>query len=287
MSTPAPSLGPSPIVEIYDALRSRNASWSVDVGRPSGPGWIAGADLQRASTGPLHELLLRIGERAQTADRRTIAASFALRFGWASAMAIAPYLTHGCVPDISLDNISLKFRESTFFERTAIHEPRGVMVGSDPGANHSTIAAVGDRRALMRALRSALTAQAIPVVEALHEWSGFARRGTWGMLTSSWAAQFTSLCENPTDQRDIAPTVHAFFSGDDLVAAMQPTVHAVTYLHVTHLYQRRASCCRYYLLPQGELCASCPLVSHDERLVRNQAWMKTQLERQGQRPGHT
>ena len=32
---------------------------------------------------------------------------------------------------------------------------------------------------------------------------------------------------------------------------------------------RRASCCRIYLLPRMELCASCPLVSQEERLARN------------------
>ncbi len=277
----------SPIVEIYAALRALNASWSVDVGRPSGSGWIAGTELRVASTGAFNELLLRIGERARTADRRTIAASFALRYGWASAMAIAPYLKYACVPDVSLENVSLKFRESTFFERTAIHEARGVMVADDPRAFHPTITSVADRHELLRSLRSALMTQAVPVVEALHDWSGFARRGTWGMLTSSWAAHFTSLIGEGRDQRPALSVLQAFFAGDDVVATMQPRLHEVTYLDVTHVYQRRASCCRIYLLPQMELCASCPLVSQEERLARNRAWMKTQLERRSEPRGHT
>jgi hypothetical protein len=276
----------SPVAEIYDALRGLNAGWSVDVGQPSGPGWIAGTDLRTASTGPLNELLRRIGERSKTNDRRTIAALFALRYGWASAMAIAPYLRYGCVPDISLENVSLKFRESTFFERTAIHEARGLMAATAPGAAHSTITAVQDDHALLRSLRSALTGQAAAVVDALYDWSGFARKGTWGMLTSSWAAQFTGLFEGD-DQREMLPILERFFAGDDMVAQMQPRLHAVTCQNVTHLYQRRASCCRWYLLPQGELCASCPLVSHDDRLARNLAWMASQLERQGEKRGHT
>lgn len=277
----------SPIAEIYDALRACNASWSVDIGRPSGPGWIAGADLRDALAGPFNELLLRIGSRQGSADRKTIAASFALRYGWASAMAIAPYLKHGCVPDISLDNISLKFKESTFFERTAIHEPRGVMTIGDPAANHPAVATVADRHELLRALRSALVSQATPVVEALHEWSGFARRGTWGMLTSSWAAHITSLHGDSRDQRPALPILRAFFAGDDVVAVMQPRMHEVSCLGATHLYQRRASCCRIYLLPNNELCASCPLVSQEERVDRNLAWMKTQLTRgNGPRAGH-
>jgi hypothetical protein len=277
----------SPIAAIYDALRARNASWSVDIGRPSGPGWIAGSDLRNALAGPFNELLLRIGNRQGSTDRKTIAASFALRYGWASAMAIAPYLEHSCVPDISLENISLKFKESTFFERTAIHEPRGVMTIADPAASHPAVTTVADRHELLRALRSALVSQAMPVVEALHEWSGFARRGTWGMLTSSWAAHITSLHGDSRDQRPALPILRAFFAGDDVVAIMQPRMHEVTCLGATHLYQRRASCCRIYLLPHHELCASCPLVSHEERVDRNLAWMKTQLAREsGPRAGH-
>lgn len=277
---------PSPIVGIYEALRPLDASWRVELGRPVGPGWIEGADLRDASSGPFNELLLRIGVRANTADRRTIAASFAVRYGWASAMAIAPYLRHGCVPDIALENVAFKFKESTFLECTAIHEARGFMIEAASGAGHPTIDAVDSQHALLRSLRAALMDQAWPVVEALHAWAGFSRRGTWGMLTSSWVAHFTGFFDGK-DQRELLPLIEQFFEGDDIVALMQPRLHAVTYRDVTHLYQRRASCCRWYLLPQGELCTSCPLVSQEDRLERNLAWMERQIDRQTERQRHT
>lgn len=276
----------SPVAEIYAALLSLDASWHVEIGRPAGVGWIAGSDLRNAKSGPFHELLLRIGERSMTANRLTIAALFALRYGWASAMAIAPYLRHQCVPDISLENVSFKFKPSTFFERTAMHEARGTVTASDARAGHDSLWTVPDDEALLRELRNALTVQATPVVEALYEWSGFARIGTWGMLTSSWAAQFTALCENRNDQRPMLPVIESLFDGNDVVAKMRPRMHAVAYGEAIHLYQRRASCCRWYLLPQGELCASCPLVSDDERVRRNRAWMKKQLERSVPSGGH-
>jgi FhuF 2Fe-2S C-terminal domain len=47
-----------------------------------------------------------------------------------------------------------------------------------------------------------------------------------------------------------------------------------------HFYQRRTTCCRYYLQPEGSLCPSCPLVSQEEREVRNLEWMKKQLSRE-------
>jgi hypothetical protein len=276
----------SPVADIYLALQALDASWRVEIGQPDGLGWITGAALREARSGPFHELLLRIGERAHTTNRLTIAASFALRYGWASAMAIAPYLRYQCVPDISLENVSFKFRPSTFFEGTAIHEARGVVAASDVRAGHESLSTVSDEAALLRELRRALTAQAAPVVEALYHWSGFARIGTWGMLTSSWAAHFTGLCEHRTDQRAMLPMIESFFAGNDLVTKMQPRMHAVACGETVHLYQRRASCCRWYLLPQGELCASCPLVSDEERVQRNLVWMKKQLERSVPSGGH-
>lgn len=277
----------SPVTDVFKSLRALNASWAVHVGRPEpAAGWVHGDDLHDASAGPFNALLRNIGERAKTDDKRTIAASFSLRYGWASAIAIAPYLRYRCVPDIALSNVSLKFKESTFFERTAIHEPRGVMVAGDPRAAHPSIAVVANDHALLRALRHALVEQATPVVEALYDWSGFARRGSWGMITSSWAAQFTGLCENRQDHRTVWPEIEALFAGEDIVFEMRPLMHAVTFRDHTHLYQQRASCCRYYLLPQGDLCASCPLVTHEERLARNQEWMRKQIERVDIGAGH-
>jgi len=209
-----------------------------------------------------------------------------MRFGWASGMAIAPYLRAGCVPDVSLDNASFKFSEATFFEHAAIHHPRGWVAVGDDRATHPTIDTVSDGDALRRALRTALVDQATDVVEALYQWSGFARRGTWGMLTSAWASQFTAIAEPRDDQRGLAPELDAFFAGDDIVAAMRPRMHGVSVDGATHLYQRRASCCRLYLLPGGELCASCPLVGDDERLARNRAWMRSQMDRRSPLPGH-
>lgn len=255
------------------------------VGRPTGPGWIAGDDLRDAGAGPFHDLLIRIGNVARTTDRRTIAASFAMRFGWASAIAITAYLRERRVPDIALANASFLFRPSTFFDRAALHEPRGWCLAGDRGAAE-TLRPVPDVAALRGALRATLADQAAPVVEALYRWSGFARRGTWGMLTSAWVSQFTTNAEPRDDQRALLPELEALFAGDDLVALMRPRLHAVTVGGATHLFQRRASCCRIYLLPGNELCASCPLVGDDERLARNRTWMASQLARQTPLPGH-
>lgn len=276
----------SPIAVALKALVTVNPSWQVDIGRPEGDGWIAGVELVDASSGPFNDLLVRIGRRANTTDRRTIAASFALRFGWASMAAIAPYLRNACVPDVTLGNCSFRFKQSTFFERMAVYEPRGFLVRDDARALHSLVSSVPDRGELLQTLRDGLVAQATPVVDALYAWSGFAPKGTWGMLTSSWVSHVTGLWSTADDQRAALPMIDAFFAGDDIVSLARPRLHAVGWEGVTHVFQRRASCCRYYLLPQGHLCTSCPLVPHDERLARNREWMRTQHERRRVTGGH-
>ena len=227
--------------------------------------WIDGTDLRDAGVGPFHALLRRIGDVARATDRRTTAASFALRFGWSSAIAITPYLQARWVPDIALDNVSFAFGRSTAFERAALHVVRGVVVAGDPRAADASMSTVPDADALRRALRDALIAQSAPVVAALARWSGFAPRGTWGQLTSAWAARFTAIAGPRDDQRELVTELDAFFAGDDIVAAMRPRMHAVSVGGATRLYQRRASCCRMYLLPGGSLCTSCPLVGDEER----------------------
>jgi hypothetical protein len=251
------------------ALQAIDAKWRVEIGAPgNSSGWICGTEFARGKEGPFHFLLTRIGERLRTGDRRTVAASFALRFGWSAWVAIVPYIADRCVPEVSLDNISLKFGENTLHERTAIHSPRGACLRSDARSSHPLLRSAEDSHALLRLLRSQLLEQTQPVVEALYEWSGFSRKGAWGQVTSAWTSHFVNAYGRLGGQEQALPVLQAFFEGDDEVSRMQPKVYRVTQgdvtRHVTQLRQRRASCCRYYLLPQGSLCASCPLVSPEE-----------------------
>jgi hypothetical protein len=265
------------VAEAFADLATRDAGWRHAIGRPDGPGWIAGEALRDARNGPLHDLLLRIGAGLRTGDRRTIAASFAVRFGWASGVAIGPYLRHRIVPDAGLEHLAFRFSPAGAFEQAALAVPRGAVIEGDPRASHPSITTAPDAASLRRVLRATLVGQSEPIVAALSAWSGFARRGTWGLLTSAWVSQFTAHTGSPRDHRTLLPEIDALFAGSDLVATMRPALQAVTCGGVTHLCQRRASCCREYLLPQGTLCASCPLVSEEERLSRNRDWMRQQL----------
>jgi FhuF 2Fe-2S C-terminal domain len=269
----------SPIIAIYRELQQKHPNWHVDIGEPPERGWIRGTDLRTAKHGPFNALLSRTGEQFQTLDRRTIAASFALCYGWSSGIAIAPYLFRQCVPKISLDNVSFRFHENAFFQRAALHQPEGVILQQEGSAPHPSIQWISSPQALLARLRDELIQQADPVVEALYDWSHFSMRGIWGLMASSWGAQFINISGEIDGQEWGLPRVRQFFKGDDLVAQMQPDFYPVTFRNMTHVYHRRASCCRFYKFPQGQLCASCPIVSHEERLQRNRAYMQYLLDR--------
>jgi ferric iron reductase protein FhuF len=269
---------PSPMIAMYQALWARHPKWYVEIGQPRGPGWIPGTALMTAREGPFQALLARIGERLQTADRRTIAASFALRYGWSAGVAMAPYLLYTCVPNITLDNVSFKFNENGSFERAALHHPEGVMLPQDGMAPHPSIQWLSSPQALLEWLRTSLMQQAQPIVDALYEWSHFSMRGIWGMITSAWGSQFIHIFGEIGEQTQGLSCVRQFFEGNDVVSQMQPQFYPVTYQHVTHVYHRGASCCRYYLVRQEQYCASCPLISQAERLQRQQGWMKHLIE---------
>ena len=272
------SQAPSPMIAMYQELWARHPKWYVEIGQPRGTGWIPGTALMTAREGPFQALLARIGERLHTTDHRTIAASFALRYGWSSGVAMAPYLLYHCVPKITLDNVSFKFSENTSFERVALHHPEGVMLPQDGVAPHPSIRWLSGPQALFAWLRTSLVQQAQPVVDALYAWSHFSMRGIWGMITSAWGAQCIQIFGEIGEQIQGLSWVRQFFEGNDVVSQMQPQFYPVTYQHVTHVYHRGASCCRYYLLRQGHYCASCPLISQEERLQRQHAWMKHLIE---------
>ena len=264
------------LVRVYEQLKKLHPKWHVEFGPREGVGWISGPGLLRPEEGPMALLLDRIADRLNTRDRKIIAASFALRFGWSAGAAIAPYLLHACVPDIGLDNISLKFSDATLFERVALRTARINPVGSQHEMTKDAIvecSAPTFESELLGTLRNALRNQSGPVIEALHEWSRFSKRALWGQVVSSWGGQFTAIFAHLKRHADALPYVRHFFDSPGFVEGMRPIFYPVHHAGVTRIYHRRASCCLYYKLPAKAYCASCPLISQGERVRRNKEWI--------------
>jgi ferric iron reductase protein FhuF len=167
------------------------------------------------------------------------------------------------------------------FERLALHRAQGTLQNSASGAVYDRPGFSMERDtqqdALLKVLRDTLREQAAPVVEALRLWSHFPPRATWGMISSSWGAQCSNVFARVGDQCSGAELARALFGGTDVLAQTQPRFYPVTYNSVTRMYYRSSSCCRYYLLPNKQYCAQCPLLEEDHRLRRNVEWLKKSL----------
>lgn len=245
-----------PLRDLFRDLENVDRYATAEVGVREAPEWIPGTDLLAPARPPFSDLLRRIGTRMGLADRRSVAASFLLRFGWSSGPAIALYLAKGVVPRLRLEQTSYRFSESTLFERIALRDAR----------IHG--AADGPRR-----LRETLVGQTGPVIEALHDWSRMTRPGLWGQVTSSWGAQFLIMAARLRGQAAGVSEAEQFFAGDDFVSLTQPRFYAITQEGRTKYFHVRGACCRYYLAPTGSLCASCPILDRRTRRERNVDWM--------------
>ncbi|HTT74912.1 MAG TPA: (2Fe-2S)-binding protein [Candidatus Binataceae bacterium] len=284
---------PSPIVSAYERLRAIHPNWYVEWGRRDYNGWIPGEAFTDAFGGPFHELLERIGARMQTADRRIIAGSFVLRFGWSAGVAVAPFLLQRCVPDVRLENVSLKFNRNTLFEKVSLHAARGAIneqphVDEHSSASNNTydggsldltsrersIESPDPNNPLLAALRATLVEQAQPVVNALYAWSHFSKRAMWGQIASSWGAQFSTILGQLDRHLEALDHARLFFDSPGFLVGARPKFYVVEHLQVTRIYQRRATCCLYFKLPKGHYCAGCPLISQDERVRRNKEWIE-------------
>lgn len=252
----------SPLIRAYARLRAAHPSWYVEYGPQVSDGWIAGIDLARANDGPLSAVLAQIGARMGTTNRKIVAASFALRFGWSSAAAIGPFLSSRCIPDLALPNVVLKFTEGALFERVSLLSTRATMLLADADELDDDVTLVHDTAALRNRLRGTLLASATPVVNALYRWSRFPRDALWGQVLSSWAAQFTLIpARLPSpDAHAVLAMARAFFDDPCAPFRMAPTFLPVKSDDPAEARHERASCCLYYKAPGGRYCASCPII---------------------------
>jgi ferric iron reductase protein FhuF len=271
---PSDSTQPGRLVRIYDELRMLHPDWYVEYGPRCFDGWIPGHALRWPDRPPFNDLLSRIGQRLMTSDRKVIAASFALRFGWSAGAAVAPYLLKGCVPDVALDKVSLKFNAQTFYEKLSLHDSDAIV---SENSSHAFNPGGRSDPTLAAALRTILAAQGDPVVSALHQWSRFSARAIWGQIASSWGAQFTSRLGHLGRHCEALEQARIFFDAPGFIRGMSPNFYTVTHRDLTRVYHRRASCCLYYRLPTGNYCASCPLISQAESIRRNKEWIEKTL----------
>lgn len=236
------------------------------IGKPNGDGWIHGKTLLEPEQGAFQELLLKIGARINTGNRRVIAASFALRYGWAAGAPLNIFINHHAVMNLALDNISLRFCNAALYQDYSLHNIDAVYRTNSiqwPDKNGTD------------AMSEQLYEQAAPVVNALHAWSRFSRRALWSMVVSSWSSQCIRITESSLHDRNsgYALAERILQYNPDLYRN-KPVFYSMQHGAEQRLFQKRHGCCLYYLAPDSSFCTSCPLIDDEERVKRSYRYLQ-------------
>lgn len=237
------------------------AHYQYQVGTTELPGWIAGSALQHADKGEFNQLLWQIGARINTAKRKIIAASFALRFGWSAGAPIAIFIQHGTVLNLSLENVNLRFCEAKLFQEIGFNDLDVINRITEQSAT--------------ALLAEQLFQQAAPVVESLYQWSKFSRRALWAMIVSSWCSQAIQAAQACLDRSDIGyQLAEALMNFRPEFIKNKPIFYSVQAGSEQRIFQKRQACCLYYLnSADRSFCTSCPLIEDTERVERSFAYL--------------
>jgi len=220
--------------------------------------------LRSPEKGTFAEILTGLDKGVES--RKVVAASFLLRYGWSSGVAIGAYLLGKKIPDIAFDNIAIRFKGDHYLFDSFCLVGRKILPDlENPGPE--------ERR---QQLTEVLFAHATEMVEVLQIWSSMNFKTLWGLMASSWAGQILAVTKEMGDQKFGEAEVKAFFEQDLPVKLVQPPTYWVEHAGKVQCFYLRSACCLYYKREANNYCANCPLIEEEDRLQRNRNWMEKQ-----------
>lgn len=238
--------------------------------------WLSHAEMRRPQEGLYAELLQGLMARSGIASRRFAAASFLLRYGWSAGAMIAPLLMDKPIPWYAAEEADLCFADTTLFQAVCLNSD-GFIVGKDHhfSAHPHCVLNYSDPNAAIRLVADQLAGHAKPVVEALHQWSGFSHKALWAMVSSSWVGQILNISKRfhlPEDRLRLYLTL--FYDQWRPLADSLPHWYSIREQGKNHCFHVRASCCLYFKGKNRHFCASCPVIEEKERIERNRRWVQ-------------
>ena len=248
-----------------------NSRWSLYRGKPDANEWLHGEDFLCVSQQPFNQLLISIGEKLGTKNRKVIAAALMLRYGYSATFSIASTSIFKQVPNINLSNISIKFSQGKLFEKLAIHQD---LFDQTKGKKQP------DTSICMPALAKQLKAQVSPIVDALNLWSRSSKKNLWGIIASTWSTQIINICKEAQQQENSQLYLDYFFSSDDILDRVKPSFFEISHQNQTKTCHQRTSCCLNFKVSETKTnCTSCPAISYLESRERHLIQFKKQLAR--------
>jgi hypothetical protein len=271
---------------VVDALQRVSACTGghvgVEVGRPTGGGWI---DIARPNERTL-EQLVGDAEREGAQAPDYVGASIAGRIGEAvlTPTWTAVLLTRR-LPDVMPFPLAVhRHLPEGWFDRIAIGGEHCFVLPGDSAAGHPATTVLADLAALHSRLAEDLTAFVRPWFTAVRARSPFAVRGMWGQLADDLCG--TALATARSAGLDAEAVWAEAGAVVDLLAAVVPEVKLrprpfpVRWPGGEAMFQVRGTCCLWYKTKSGRsagrdgYCTSCPLRDDESRHTSLVRWLE-------------
>lgn len=274
--TTAPALSYAPLTATLGHVGALDDDFAAAL-EPLEPGWFPATALLAPGSTELAEGLVRSIARYPRAERRVSGSLFINAYSWyLPAAAIAAYLAERRVPDLSMENVALRYRTYTWHEDGESGEGERIDVRllsgrfaalpDDPDAGHPDAHILPDAAALRDWLRTGLEAHLGPLFEAVAAQTCLGRRAQWNLAADSLALRFLDA------GRQLGDAARGQAEGLALVkAAGSPLRNPKTgYVTVAaggycETFRARGGCCLYYRVDPGENCTTCVLRAAAER----------------------
>jgi hypothetical protein len=181
-------------------------------------------------------------------------------------------------PDISPDNVWLRWQDGLVREATLRRATTAVLAGS-PDAGHPDAVRLFGMRTLDDWTASRAAAALAPTVEAVREHGRVSRRVLWGTVIDAVFLVSTAVA------KDSGIDTHAAWERAERFVTVlgryaplpnaRPRAFPLAYDGFSGVWPVRTSCCFFYKSePDSPFCGTCPLEDDTRRAERFAAWLR-------------
>lgn len=259
-----------------------------DIGELDNPDWFQSTDLTNPKSLSLNQVLARQCVHYPGMDARTQASFFINDYSWyITEAAIGSYLLAKRVPDLSAENIALRFStymwhedgESGEAERIDVRflSGRFACLPDDPAADHSNAQVLPNLGALRERLRTTLEAHLTPIIDCIHEQTRLSRHAQWLLVADACAAQFLNIGRQLNIEEYGKAEGLAFIQVPHSPMNNDKTGYIrLQYDEHCDTFRTRGGCCRYYTVSEtgDDYCSTCVLRKPENRDAKLLAYMQ-------------
>ena len=258
----------NPIEETFQRLASLHpdrASWLLTE-KDSQPDWLSAADLAAESSSHIEDLLARARSHYKADGFHPSAMLWFGHYAYAiEVITFACFLVEGRVPDLSSENIYLRFDQVGEVESIAWMGRSFTALPNDAGASHPDCIILPTREALREYMHGALLELFTPLIDSVSAYSSMGKPGLWGIAADYAAYAFTALSDLVGDE-SVGVEESRLFSRANSKLSVKRGFIPVEHIGMTHYLLERTSCCLYYKVEGGGYCHSCPHRPLEERI---------------------